>query len=245
MPTNCLHIQVAREFNSGVDPPPRRLTTSRAVTLTAVISVLLLAGCAKDPVAGLTELSNDLAKTLRPIPGTRLLGNTVKQAAPEPPPPIPPGARCPVNASITFYDAQITTPIIVCFPVVNVAQLENALFYSSSATTTFKLTDASVFADLKDATLWRPPFACQTSNGPWSARITASRGCIGTCSPINHLTVIGVPNNVSYVWSGELEKHPAGFEFVNTPTITNQQDLGSCNPIPDGGGGIPLSPVSK
>jgi hypothetical protein len=232
MQTKSVHIQLAREFSSGVHPL-RALTISRAVTLTATIAGgLLLAGCAKDPVAGLTELPNNVAKTLRPIPGTRLLGNTLQQAAAEPPPPIPPGAHCPVNASITYYDAQITTPIIVCFPVVNVAQLENALLYSKTEITTFKLTDASVFADLKDATLWRPPFACQASNGPWSARITATRSCQGTCSPRNQLIVVGVPNNVSYGWYGALDVHPAGFEFVNTPTVTNQQDLGQCNPIP-------------
>ena len=211
---------------------PRALTFSKAVPLVVAGAALLLAGCAKDPVAGLAELPGDSAKTLQPIPGTRLLGNTIQQAALEVPPPIPAGEKCAANASVTFYEAQITTPIVVCSSVLDVALLENGIFYSRDGTTKFKLTDAVVAADLKDATLWRPPFACQTSNGPWTARITASRGCVGTCSPLNTLTVVGVPNNVSYGWYGALETHPPGFEFVSTPTVTSQQDLGPCNPPP-------------
>jgi hypothetical protein len=203
---------------------------------TAIIAVLLLDGCAKrDPVAGLSELPRESAASLRNVPNSRLLATQIQQTDP----PLPAGSQpvglCPQNQSKTFFDAQITTPITLCTSAETRTSLESAMFTIGSATTTFKLTNSDVFADLDDAVVSRPPFVCTIRNGPWSARITVDRGCVGTCAPLNVLIVVGVPNSVHYAWYGPFENHPPGFEFVGTPTQTSKIDLGPCHGgVPDG-----------
>jgi hypothetical protein len=37
------------------------------------------------------------------------------------------------------------------------------------------------------------------------------------------LIVVGVPNNVSFVWWGAVENHPDGLEFVGEPVVSAQR----------------------
>ncbi len=188
-------------------------------------------------VTGLNELSHDAAVILRAVPGSPLLATQARQLPPTPSPgPTP--QTCAADESVTFFDAKITTPITVCSPSSASASLDNALFFRGPKGTRFKLTDRGIFqslADLKNSSLAPPPYVCATSNGPWSARIISQRGCIGTCSPYNHLFVVGVPNSVEFHWYGRFDQHPAGFEFVGTPTQTDHQSFGHCNGGPGAG----------
>jgi hypothetical protein len=140
-------------------------------------------------------------------------------------PAIPAAAplRCPQDWSYTFYDAKVTIPITVCSRAATRTSLQNSLTFTGAVTTTFRLTDLRGLANLETAGIQQPPFVCTTSNGPWSARIESERACILTCSPVNFLTVIGVPNNVAFAWYGRFDEHPPGFEFVGTPVQTDQE----------------------
>src|SRR4029453_8027464 len=91
--------------------------------------------------------------------------------------------------------------------------------------------DPRIFADLEDSVLEQPPLVCTVNNGPWSAQIVQERACIGTCSPKNTLTVVGVPNSVLFVWYGTFNDHPAGFEFVGLP-IQIGESSDPCQPTP-------------
>ena len=235
MQEKSIHTHSSVAYGSGRRAP----ANSRVITLTVIIACFLLASCAKsDPVAGLNELSYDAALTLRPVADSRLLATKAQQVAvaPSQGPPHPP---CPADASTTFYDAKITTPITVCTPLIVGNALEKA-FLGEVRVTRFKLTNPAIFqllADLKNSTVEPPPYVCTSSDGPWPARITAERGCIGTCSPHNHLFVVGVPNNVEFDWYGRFDQHPAGFEFVSSPTETDHQSQGQCNGEPKVGAG--------
>jgi hypothetical protein len=85
---------------------------------------------------------------------------------------------------------------------------------------------------------------CETSDGPWNAILTIDRFCFGTCMPLNSLIVVGVPNNVSFVWWGAVENHPDGFDFVGEP-VHKSTTTQPCHPQDggvgggDGGGHIP------
>ncbi len=182
-------------------------------------------------VAGLNELSHEAAVILRAVPDSQLLATQTRQLAPAPSqgPPHPP---CAADASVTFYDATITTSITVCSPLVVGNALDSALFLGKVTVTRFKLTDRAIFqsvAALRNSSVKPPPYVCTSSDGPWPARIISERGCIGTCSPHNHLFVVGVPNSVEFDWYGSLNQHPVGFVFVGRPTQTEHQSFGQCH----------------
>jgi hypothetical protein len=231
MQQKSIHIHPSATPGSGIRTQ-RASTNSRVVTLTVIIACCLLVSCAKsDPVAGLNELSHEVAVNLQAVPDSWLLATKIQQPVVAPPQGQP-SALCPADASTTFYDAKITIPITVCSSEEARVSLDNPMLSRDPGATTFKLTDPSFFqslANLNNAGIYQPPLGCKTSNGPWSARIVANRACIGTCSPLNHLTVVGVPNNVEFKWYGRFDQHPAGFEFVGTPTQTDHESLGKCN----------------
>jgi hypothetical protein len=199
--------------------------------LIVVVACFLLAACAqKDVLSGLNELSNEAAVALRPVADSRLLATRAQQiaAVPTQGPPHPP---CAADESDTYYDAKITATITVCTPLIVGNALERG-FPREVRATQFKLTNPAIFqtlAGLNSADVKLPPYICTTSDGPWMARITAHRGCIGTCSPHNHLSVVGVPNPVEFDWYGGFDPHPAGFEFIGSPVETDHQSQGQCN----------------
>ena len=142
---------------------------------------------------------------------------------------------CGNDWTYTYFDPQITTSITVCTRVQDRLANENNLSFSQgSGRTTFKLTDPRIFVDLKDSVLEQPPIVCTVNNGPWSARIEQERACIGTCSPRNTLTVVGVPKSILFVWFGAFDAHRPGFEFVELPVKTGEDDLGDCHAGPAG-----------
>ena len=222
----------------------------KAIIFSFVISMLLigfaLAQSTKQPgtktdseriltqgagVAGLNELSREAAVILRAVPDSQLLATQTRQLAPVPSqgPPHPP---CAADASVTFYDAKITTQITICSPLVAGNAFETALFLGKVRVTRFKLTDRAILQSLaavKNSPVKPLPYVCTSSDGPWPARIISERGCIGTCSPHNHLFVVGVPNSVEFDWYGGLQSHPAGFEFVGSPIQTEHQSFGQCH----------------
>ena len=182
-------------------------------------------------VSGLNELSREAAVILRAVPDSQLLATQTRQLAPVPSqgPPHPP---CAADSSVTYYDATITTPITICSPLVVGNAFDTALFLGKVRVTRFKLTDRAVFQSLlalRNSSVKPPPYVCTSSDGPWHARISSERGCIGTCSPHNHLFVVGVPNSVEFDWYGGFHPHPAGFEFVGSPIETEHQSSGQCH----------------
>ena len=205
----------------------------KVVTLTLIVPVFLLAGCKKkDPVAGLNELPEQSAASLKLVPDLHVLATSIDPATVHPPEPFSTATLCGKDWSYTFFDAKITTPITVCTrPEARLAIANNLLFPQGSGRTTFKLTDPRIFADLKDSVLEQPPLVCTTNNGPWSAQIVQERACIGTCSPRNTLTVVGVPNSVLFVWYGAFNDHPPGFEFVGLP-VQIGENSDPCQPTP-------------
>jgi hypothetical protein len=202
------------------------------MTFTLLIGGLLFGSCAKkDPTAGLNELPRESALKLQSVPNAKLLATKVEQTNPGTPP--GPVALCPKDWIFTYFDAQVTMPITICTNEEEKALRENAWFFSGSTkTATTKLVDPSIFAGLEDGVLWQPPLVCRTTDGPWLVRITQERACIGTCTPLNTLVVVGAPNPVQFVWHGSFENHPAGFEFVGKPVQTDQANLGPCNGSP-------------
>jgi hypothetical protein len=195
----------------------------KVVTLMLVVASLL-AGCGKkDPVAGLNELPSQAAANLKLVRDVHLLATRIEPTTPQPPEPFSAATLCAKDWSYTYFDAKITTPITVCTrAAARLANENNLLFPQGSGRTTFKLSDLSIFGDLKDSVLEQPPLVCTVNNGPWSARIVQERACIGTCSPLNTLTVIGVPNSVLFAWYGAFNAHPQGFEFVEPPVETSE-----------------------
>jgi hypothetical protein len=197
----------------------------KVLTLTLILPVVLLTSCAKkDPVAGLNELPAPAAANLKLVPDLHLLATRIEPTNPHPPKAlsiVPP--PCAKDWTYIFFDAKIKIPITVCtHSQARPANENNLLFPRGSGRTTFKLTDLSIFGDLKDSVLEQPPLVCTVNNGPWSAQIVQERACIGTCSPKNTLTVVGAPNLVVFIWYGELTDHPAGFEFVGIPVLISK-----------------------
>ena len=205
----------------------------KVITLTFIVPVFVLAGCVKkDPVAGLNELPGQAAANLKLVPDLHVLATRIEPATVHPPEPFPTTTLCGKDWTYTFFDAKITTPITVCTrPEARLANEHNFLFPQGSGRTTFKLTDPRIFADLEDSVLEQPPLVCTINNGPWSAQIVQERACIGTCSPKNTLTVVGVPNSVLFVWYGAFNDHPAGFEFVGLPVQVGETS-DPCQPTP-------------
>jgi hypothetical protein len=145
------------------------------------MAALLFANCGKkDPVAGLNELPRDVAVKLQSTPNARLLATKVEQTNPGTPPVPPPNTLCPQDWTFEYYDAQVTMPVTICTREEERSLREDAWFLTGSTKTIAKLTDPKIFADLKDGVLWQPPLVCDTTDGPWLARITVERACIGT-----------------------------------------------------------------
>jgi hypothetical protein len=65
-------------------------------------------------VAGLNELSREAAVNLRAVPDSQLLRHATRQLA-RVPAQGPPHPACAADASVTFYDAKITTQITICY----------------------------------------------------------------------------------------------------------------------------------
>ncbi len=221
----CLQVTLA--FCSRIHATVR--TPMKFTVLMGVLISAVLSGCAKkDPVAGLNELPREATSDLKPVPNFPLLATKIQPEGPAQAPatePAPP--PCPQNASIIFLDAQVTTPITVCTRPDVGAAAESLLFPRGAATTTHKLTDLTSFPGLESQV--QPPLVCRVSKGPWSAKVEVLRGCFGTCAPQNTLRVVGVPNNVIFWWTGAIDQHPPGFEFVGRPVKTGGQDLGECH----------------
>lgn len=207
----------------------------KVVTLTLIVATLL-AGCAKkDPVAGLNELPAQAAANLKLVRDLPLLATRIEPTTARPPEPFSTTALCGKDWTYTYFDATITTPIAVCTrSEARAANENNLLFPQRSGRATFKLTDPRIFVDLKGSVLEQPPLVCTVNNGPWSARLVQERACIGTCSPLNTLTVVGVPNSILFVWYGAFDAHPPGFEFVELPIKTGEDNLGDCHAGPAG-----------
>jgi hypothetical protein len=205
----------------------------KVLTLTLIVPVFLLAGCGKkDPVAGLNELPAQSAAHLKLVPDLHVLATRIEPPTVHPPEPFSTATLCGKDWTYTFFDAKITTPIALCTrPEARLANENNLLFPRGSGRTTFKLTDPRIFADLEDSVLEQPPLVCTVNNGPWSAQIVQERACIGTCSPKNTLTVVGVPNSVLFVWYGAFNDHPPGFEFVGLPVQIGESS-DPCQPTP-------------
>jgi hypothetical protein len=201
----------------------------RIRSLLAIISLLIvadwLAGCAKkDPVAGLDELPSQAVANLRLVKDVHVLATRIEPTSRRPPEPFSIATLCAKDWSYTYFDAKITIPISICTRAAGrLANENNLLFPRNSGRATFKLSDLSIFGDLKDSVLEQPPLVCTVNDGPWAARIVQERACIGTCSPLNTLTVVGVPNSVLFAWYGTLNDHPQGFEFVGQPTKTSEE----------------------
>jgi hypothetical protein len=213
----------------------------KVLTLTVMVPVFFLAAWwnpawwKKDPVAGLNELPAHAAATLKLVKDLPLLATRIDPTMSRPPEPFSFATFCAKDWTRTYFDAKITMPITVCTrAAARVANENNLLFSQGSGRTTFKLTDPRIFADLKDSVLEQPPLVCTVNNGPWSAQIVQERACIGTCSPLNTLTVVGVPNIVVFAWYGSFDAHPPGFEFVEPPVKTREDNLGDCHSGPAG-----------
>ena len=177
-------------------------------------------------VTGLQELSHDKAVMLQPVPDSQLLATQIRQLAPVP---QGPHQLCAADASVTIYEARINTSITVCGPLAVSDTLVSTLVFRSSKPTRTRLTDPAVFQSANLKTFAKIPYTCATSDGPWTARIFAERRCIGSCSPHNHLFVVGVPNTVEFDWYGSLDQHPPGFTYVGRPTQIDHQSYGQCN----------------
>lgn len=190
----------------------------------------------KDPVAGLNELPAQSSASLKLVPELHVLATRIEPTTVHPPQPfsiVPP--PCAKDWTYSYFDAKITMPVTVCTRTeARTANENNPLFPRSSSRTTFKLTDPRVFDDLKGSVLEQPPLVCTVNNGPWLARIKQERSCIGTCSPLNDLIVVSVPNPVEFVWYGAFDSHPPGFEFVEAPVKTSEENLGDCHGGPAG-----------
>lgn len=178
------------------------------VVLASSFSIGGLSGCSRtaDP-PDLPELPQQESAKLEPVPNTGLLATKVKPSIPA----LPGGGRataaCPGDHLTSFYEAQITTPITVCS--LNVPTLQ--LFDRGPSS---KRRFSHAIADRL--------YTCSVQNGPWTAQITSERMCVVTCSPLNSLMVVGVPNTVQFQWFGGIEEdHPAGFEFVSSPTLVS------------------------
>jgi hypothetical protein len=212
----------------------RRNSANRmGVAAWSAVLALALAGCEReDPVAGLGELPEDAAVKLQLAPGFPVLATRVRPQAPAPPSPPPPAALCPQDWIFTLHDARVTMPITICTQA-RAARDIGLPFPTGSTITTHKLVDLEVF-DLESSSLLRPPIVCKTSDGPWSASLRVERACIETCVPFNALTVLGVPNEIVFLWHGGFADHPPGFEFVGRPIQTAVENLGPCNegPVP-------------
>lgn len=205
----------------------------KAVIFALIVPILFLGCGKKDPVAGLNELPTQRSASLKLVPDLHVLATRIDPTIVHPPEPlsiIPP--PCAKDWTYSYFDAKITTPITVCTrPAARLANENNLLFPQGPGRTTFKLTDPRIFADLKDSVLEQPPLVCTLNNGPWSAQLVQERACIGTCSPKNTLTVIGVPNSVLFVWFGAFNAHPPGFEFVGLPVKVGESS-DPCQPTP-------------
>jgi hypothetical protein len=204
----------------------------KVVTLTLIVPVFLLAGCAKkDPVAGLNELPAYAAANLKLVRDVHLLATRIEPTTPRPPEPFSITTLCAKDWSYTTLKSP--RPSLSARVPQRGSNENNLLFPQGSGRTTFKLSDLSIFGDLKDSVLEQPPLVCTVNNGPWSARIVQERACIGTCSPLNTLTVIGVPNSVLFAWYGAFNDYPQGFEFVEPPVKTSEDHF-DCQAGPAG-----------
>ena len=222
----------------GPCTPPRAPAKFAAAALAVILAAFQLAGCARrDPVEGLGELPGTEAAKLRPVPNLPLLATQVKPRPPPPPAPTSPAALCPKDWTYTFFDAQVAIPVTRCTRAEARAGRESEPPPTGPGTSTHKLTDPRVFEGLQDLTILQPPLVCTTNSGPWPARLTVERACIGTCRPVNNLVVFAVPNDIQFVWVGGFDDHPPGFEFVGRPTETETFNFGECNagPVPPSG----------
>jgi hypothetical protein len=208
--------------------------------LAAGLTTLLLVGCAPpDPIAGLEELPAEMARSLRAAAHLPILATALDPTDPAPPPAEVLQALCPQNASKRIHDARVSMPIVVCTRDEEAAAAnDNVLWPGRSATSTFKLTDLGVVADLDDAVAWQPPLVCRISDGPWNASLTIDRFCFGTCQPLNTLVVVGVPNNVTFTWWGETEMHSPRFEFVGEPVLKSTTTQPCHSDTGGGDGGV-------
>lgn len=215
-----------------------RSRTVAGCLLVAGLTLLLLAGCTPpDPVVGLEELPADMARGLRAAADLPVLATALDPADPAPPPAEGPQALCPQEASKRIYDARVSMPIVVCTRDEEAAAANDSVLWPGrSATSTFKLTDLGVVADLEDAVAWQPPLVCRITDGPWNALLIIDRFCFGTCQPLNTLVVVGVPNSVTFVWWGDTDVHPSQFEFMGERVLKSNTTQ-PCHPGNGGGDG--------
>ena len=209
-------------------------------TSAATLALLLLGGCAPgDPTAALDELPAEAAASLGEVPDRLLLATAVRPPDLPPQPAGLPLPMCRDEGSLTYSDVRIQMPITICSHDIGTVSRESVLFPTDSARTTYKLTDPEIFAGFENGVLWQPPLVCTTSQGPWPAVHSENRMCHGQCLPVHNLFVVGVPQPVVFVWNGDFDDHPSGFELVGEPVVTSRT-IFICNPGGGGDGGGPI-----
>jgi len=185
----------------------------------------------QETTAALPPLPSAEVAKLKPVPHRNMLATSEVLSPATPPPETAIHPACAANGSETDYTVEVKYGVGVCttpggFPSV---PYSGAITQSNFAPT-HKL-EATTLSDEQKA-VFQPPLGgvwCYIDSGPWQGYITSTRGCSGSCSPDNVLTLTNAPNLVVISWYGSVFDHPAGFDYVSSPKSQGTADQGRCH----------------
>ena len=72
---------------------------------------------------------------------------------------------------------------------------------------------------------------CKTYSGPWFAEIVDEEMCDNSCGEGSHrfsMTILGIPEDLAWVWWDAMENRPQEVQFIGQPWVTSES-VKDCN----------------
>lgn len=215
--------------------------------LLIVVAVLATSACQKKPsYPELEKSSADSLKQTR-IPGVFVVGG--HKAVPRPPRDA--SLFCPTScATQRVYWVQVGYPVTICFPP-DFSDLQVQGFsappHRPDSLNTLVQSKIPYTKQIRNSIIpgYRSLF-CRTYGGPWIAEIKEDPQCV-SCGPAKlryMMTILGVPEQLSWSWWDSMDNHPQEVPFIGEPFVRSEAsidcdptDLTHCGPNPGGGQG--------
>ena len=224
-----------------------------AIASIALIALAPFSACKQTP--RYPELSASLADSLKQTDIKGVFISGVKSVQPRPAKDV--NTFCPrFCATTTVYWVQVTYPITICNPpdfsndvVLAKRQQQDSAIARVMTAEVSHAVSKSRFADFTR-------LFCRTHGGPWFAEITDMEMCDNSCGEGTHrftMTILGVPQQLSWLWWDSMDNHPQEVQFIGQPFVRGTSVI-DCNPgdLTDcgaggntGGGPIPATQPTK
>ena len=201
-----------------------------AIAFTGTVALLLVAACKR--TISYTELRSAIADSLRPtnIPGVFIAGSHHVQPLNQQNTAI---FFCQKTcATTTTYWVQVIYPVTICYPPDIV--IGGGIFTQGRKAPDSIASIISSEGTLTEALSTRTinPLWCKTRYGPWIAEITDTELCDNSCGEGSHIwtmKILGVQDNISWLWFGGMQGRPQEVTYIGEPWVRSTSTI-DCRP---------------